>query len=321
MRRLLALAGLLAGFCCSGLAWGQAVKVINSLPDFEQFWSEAQGKPFEEQERLWTSFEAKYPDIYERIVFPRSDPNWRQRRLDKLRTTFARLPALAPRIIALMRGADSTAEHAAERFRQDFPDLEPGTPVVFIPIATFNAAVRPPEVLPRYGRYTLVLGADFIIDNHDVLDVDFAHEFFHVYHFGKLRDRPNGSTMAAPLWVEGFATYVSAAMNPSAAPASIFMDAELASACTPANVARWSKQYLHIAGQGADSPELQSAWFRIVSATRPRRRGYCVGYHVARVLAASNKLSDMAGWDETVYQAQVASALRTLAGPDPMMAR
>lgn len=308
---------LLAGLCALVVLLAPAraadVRVINALDDFRTFRSQAQGKGFAEQERLWTAFEAKYPDVYQRIAFPRSDPGWEERRLAKLREAFARLPAAGGAIEAMMEGAEALAQRQAAAFRKTFPDLPADMLVVFVPIATFNAAVRPAETMSVYGRAALVIGVDYVLDNRDVVDSLFAHEFFHVYHFGKLAGRPSNSTMASPLWIEGLATYVSAVMNPAVAPASILLDPALAEACTPANVRAWAKDYQQMLGQDASSPALQRAWFRSVSDAKPRRRGYCLGFHVARVLARGNSLQEMAAWDETVYQPRIAAALSELA--------
>jgi hypothetical protein len=46
------------------------------------------------------------------------------------------------------------------------------------------------------------------------------------------------------------------------------------------------------------------------------RRGYCLGYHVAKRLAAGATMGTMASWDETVFQAKIEGELRALAsGP------
>lgn len=291
----------------------QEVRIVNSLGDFERFLAQASGKDFPQQEVLWREFEARYPGIYEDIVFPRSDPDWRARRIARLKTSFARMPEMAPHIVAMMRRADAIANGQAALFRKVFPDLQPGTSLVFIPLSTFNVAARP----TAYGPFSLVVGVDYILQNHDVLDSLFAHEFFHVYHFGKLKDRPHGSTMASPLWIEGFATFVSAQLNPTVAAVSILMDPALAAACTPDNVRRWASDYRAIVRQDADRADLQAAWFRMTTPEPLARRGYCLGLHVARLLAEATPMQTMATWDETVYQPKIEAALDVLAGQAP----
>ncbi len=304
---LLSLAALLD----CGAATGQEVRVINSLGDYERFLAAASGKQFEQQEQLWAAFEARFPDIYQDIVFPRSDPNWRAKRRARLQHAFQQLPVAAPRITEMMRHADVIANGQAALFRNAFPDLQPGTPLVFIPISTFNVAAQPTS----YGPRSLVVGVDFILENHDVLESLFAHEFFHVYHFGKLEGKPYGSTMASPLWIEGFATFVSARLNPAVPPESIFMSPALAAACTPANLRAWAAEYLKFMHSSAGDVELQSAWFRIATPQPLPRRGYCLGFHVTQLLARDHSLASMASWDEIVYQPHIEAALKELAAP------
>jgi hypothetical protein len=313
MPKLLVALSLLAGLLLPGYAFGQ-IRVINTLTDFEQFWGAAQGKPFEQQEQLWAAFEAKYPDIYQGIVFPRSNPNWQQSRTSKLKSAFSDMPAMAPRIMAILEQADAIANAQLATFLKEFPDLAAGTPVIFIPLSTFNAAVRPAAVMTSTGRTSLVLGVDYLIENDDALDAVFMHEFFHIYQFDGLEGRPYGSNMASPLWFEGFATYLSARLNPSVATKRIYMDSELATACTPDNIRKWSGEYLQLYRKEVDKA-MHTAWFRVSTKERPKRRGYCVGAQVVQLLAQSHSLLEMAKWDETIYEPHIGAALEKLAMP------
>lgn len=316
MFRLFAVAGLVSALLAPAAAASPALKVVNTLSDFRQFWAAAAGKPFAEQEQLFSAFEARYPDIYQNIVFPRSDTGWKERRLARLREAFTRMaaPGGFARIEAMMARADTIAAGQAAAFARDLPGLARGTPVIFIPVSTFNAAVRPAEVMTSYGQRALVIGVDFLLDNGDALDVVFAHELFHLYHFDRLEGKPFGSTMATPLWIEGFATYVSERLNPGQPARAIYMDEALAAACTDANASAWAAQFLPLLGRGASDAAAQKDWFRITGDAPLKRRGYCLGAKVAAQLAAQGEtLASMAAWDETVYEAKIGAALKGMA--------
>jgi hypothetical protein len=316
MFRLLAAAVVVSALLAPPGAAGQALKVVNTVGDFRQFWTAAAGKPFSEQEQLFRAFEARYPDLYQNIVFPRSDPRWQERRMARLREAFPRMaaPGGFARIAAMMDRADAIAAAQAAVFAKSLPGLARGTPVIFIPVSTFNAAVRSADVMTSYGQRALVIGVDYLMDNGDALDVVFAHELFHLYHFDRLEGRPFGSTMATPLWIEGFATYVSERLNPGQPARAIYMDQALAEACTDANASDWAAQYLPLLGRDAGDAALQKDWFRSTGDAPLKRRGYCLGAKVAAKLAAQGEtLAAMAAWDETEYEAKIGAALKVMA--------
>ncbi len=312
-RCVLALAVLLAG-----PALAQSVTVISAYDDFARFWAAAKDTDGAEQERLWASFEAKYRDVYDEVVFVHDAPDWQARRSAELRAAFARLPAEQAAFDALFANAATITATQLASFRRAFPDLHDGMTVVFLPLLPFNAGSRK---LARYGGDTLLIGVQKVVENGDALPVLFAHEFFHMYQFDALKALTSGETMASPLWYEGLGSYVSAVMVPQASPAQVLMSAPLAQACDAKAVRQWSRQYLQIvarAWSGEQGASMHKEWFRSTGSAPIKRRGYCVGYHVAALLAKTHTLQQMAHWDEPTYLPEVSAALRTLADGAPL---
>ena len=215
--RALALTLLMLG---PALAMAQTVRVISSYDDFRQFWSQARGKEFDEQEKLWTVFETKYSAVYDEVVFPHDSPGWREHRSAALRAAFAALARDEAPFDALFAHAAKLTAAQLARFHAAFPDARNVVTVLFLPLLPFNAG---PRHIERYGGDTLLVGVQQVVDNHDQLPVLFAHEFFHMYQFDALKAMRSGETMASPLWFEGFASYVSAVLEPNAGAAQVFM--------------------------------------------------------------------------------------------------
>jgi hypothetical protein len=308
MKKFKTLAYIIIGIFVSKLAFCQELKIVNSGEDFKQFWSQAKGKNFAEQNVLWLTFEEKYQDIYDTLVFPKTNSNWEKDREAVLEKSFGRMPANENKLFESLDSASSVAWSQVKRFKKVFPDLEDGTPVIFLPVSQANGTAI---TLPTYGRRALVIGLDTILNLHNNLDVVFSHEFFHIYHFKQLENTAFGETMSTQLWVEGFATFESSVLNPGADYDAIFMDANLASACTSENVREWSKQYLKIYTFPVDTNLLKS-WFRVSGTEMPKRRGYCVGFNVIKLLAKETPLATMAKWGEQTYVERTGWALNQL---------
>jgi len=214
--RALALTLLMA---CPTLAPAQTVKVISAYDDFRQFWAQARDQEFSKQEALWAVFEAKYGEVYDEVVFPHDRPDWQAHRSAALRAAFAALARDEGPFDALFAHAATITTTQLARFRAAFPDQHSNLTVLFLPLLPFNAGSRH---IARYGGDTLLVGVQQVVDNHDVLPVLFAHEFFHMYQFDALKDLRSGETMTSPLWFEGFASYVSAVLEPNASAAQVY---------------------------------------------------------------------------------------------------
>lgn len=290
------------------------VQVINAGKDFKIFWQSAEGKTFEEQEKLWTVFEDKYREIYDTVVFDKSNPNWQNKRIDRLKWLFSRLPNIASNMNELFDHAEEMSISQTNRFKKSFPDLQEGTPIVFLPGLTFDGKA---QFLPSFGRTTLLIGVDLVADINVSLDILFSHEFFHVYQFELLKNKTIWQTFSSPLWFEGFATYASGILNPASSEEKLLMDEKLATECNNQNnIQAWSKDYLSLYdNQSTDlntRNNLYKDWFLVSGGSNPKRRGYCLGFRVIQKIASQYSIQDMVRWDESTFILKIGEALNAL---------
>jgi hypothetical protein len=301
-------------FLVPQLIFASEIQVINTGKDFQIFWQNAEGKTFEEQEKLWTVFEDKYREIYDTVVFDKSNPNWQNRRIEMLKWLFSRLPYIASNMNMLFDHAEEMTLSQTTRFKETFPDLQEGIPVVFLPGLTFNGKA---QLLPSFGRTTLFIGVDRVIDRNDPVDILFSHEFFHIYQFEFLKNKTIWQTFSSPLWFEGIATYASGILNPGSSEEKLLMDEKLSIECkNQKNIQEWSNDYLLFYNKySLDDNTLNNLykdWFLISGDSNPKRRGYCLGFRVIQTIASQNNLQDMVRWDESTYILKVGEALNNL---------
>ena len=268
----------------------------------------------------WDVFEAKYAQIYENRIYKIQEPGWQSRIMQRRALFFPEVTALRDNMLKMFDEAGQIVAIQEARFKKQFPDMPQDIPVYFLPsLFSFNGSVFD---LPQHGRSGLLMGVDFIVRRRDNLDVLFAHEFFHAYHEDKISKRnanestteSTTETMATPLWLEGFATYVSGILNPTASVADLLMDPVLAKDCArPEFVRELAKLYESILT--TDGETTYSDWFLMSGTTQPTRRGYCLGLHVVGRLAKTHDLSEMTSWSESRYSIEALKVLREIQSP------
>lgn len=289
-------------------AQAQNIKLTSTLPDFQQFWSNAKGKDIAEQEKLWRQFEGKYAAVYEQILPSASTSAGKTQHTDKVRHLLNTLPATVDAVFQLYGKAAHFTQAQAARFKQHFPDMQDGMQVIYLPTLGINGAQRNVEAM---GGEVLIIGVDRIAESGESLDVLFSHEFFHLYLSNKIRHLPSGATMASPLWHEGLATYVSKVMTPDSSPAQQLMQPELALACTADNVKIWAREYARVI-RLEPAGKQYADWFRVVSEQPVKRRGYCLGLHASSLIATKHSLMEMTTWGEAQFLPKLEQALAEL---------
>src|SRR3989339_1548840 len=279
-----------------------AANVINLGPQFNQDMSGWRDLDDEQKNILLDNFESKNQFLYDTGVYRKGDGDWTARKTKRREIFFKELPNIETKMNILFDAAERLVTEKEFAFKKLFPDLSDNIPVVFMPsIFSFNGRVM---LLPEFKRNGLLMGVDFISYRSDNLDVLFSHEFFHAYHFDKLPDGSIWKTMATPLWLEGFATYVSGLLNPTQSTAVLLMDNELANHCNDhAFVKTWAKEYLVALNSGGE--QIYDDWFSMGGQTKPTRRGYCLGFKVVEEIAKSSNLNEMVVWTEDDFSKEI----------------
>jgi uncharacterized protein YjaZ len=187
------------------------------------------------------------------------------------------------------------------------------TTVYFLPGFTFNGKVD--RLTPDAQKPSLFVGTDRTVDFKSDVEVLMAHELFHVHHFEQVTEM--GKIFSVALWTEGLASYASGEIAGVEDLAEILMDSTLAAGCQNAEtVHQWAQEFRAIAELSEEVPEaeeLYRAWFLMPESQPVKRRGYCVGYHVAKRVAASGvSLSEMAHLGYAAFHPRVMKILSEL---------
>jgi hypothetical protein len=145
------------------------------------------------------------------------------------------------------------------------------------------------------GRTDLIFGADMMATLHadDDLTPLFHHELFHVYH--EPRFSCGTEAVWKNLWEEGLAVYVSQALNPKATPAEMLLNfphgmPDATEAQLPAAWAQLERELDNT------DPALYAELFSTAQSksTLPARRGYYLGYLLAKEAGKSSDVTTLA---------------------------
>jgi len=174
-------------------------------------------------------------------------------------------------------------------FQKAFPDYRPKGDLYFVhSLGEMDGGMRSFK-----GRSYFIFGADMMTRIHGEGDEAgfFHHELFHDYHAtGCAEER-----VWTSLWQEGLATYVSRTMNPSASNAELLLD-------FPRNLVSDTERQLdrafeHLAANlESKDPAVYAGLFMMKGdgTGLPARRGYYLGYLVAREAGKTRDLQALA---------------------------
>lgn len=287
-----------------------ALEHVDTERAVAEFLAATETLPQSEWMGAWEKLEREFQPFYDLMVFDRTRPDWQIRRSEKLARSFADLPRLRPAMKELNARQRRFIAESEAGFQAVFPNARLNTRVFFLPGLSFNGKVND----DASGSTVLGVGIDVCAKLDSSIPVLMAHELFHVHHFdaaGRLAD-----TFARPLWSEGFATYASGVLTGSTGPAALLMDERLAQACAdPILIRGWSEEYLRVFDLplAEANEEHYRAWFSAGAALPYTRRGYCVGYHVAKALAERESLEALTRWTDADFLPEVRAELQRLA--------
>lgn len=301
-------------------------QVVNLGKNFSQFWEKSKAEPFEVQLRIWDEvIEAPYQEFYNEMVWQKSrNPQWRERKLRRLKEFFGKYPTLYPAMMSEFDQFDSTLKLQIEKFVQFFPDANFDLPIYAAPTVTFNGkGGEGGESGDKLGKTVLAFGIDMIIDLKNDPDVLYSHELFHIYHTSAIGMNEQvffkQGRLTLPLWLEGLATYVSQKMNPNASPNAVLMDKDLPKVSRP-QIRQLAKMFLKESDEAAfdmNKPEIYKKWFAVdpgfkLQGPFPARSGYLLGLKVAEDLSKNHSLHEMVHWNVDAIHSHVKIALSNL---------
>lgn len=227
-----------------------------------------------------------HPEIYGKPQVFNTDLATLERYLDGLG------PYL-PAIEHIHRRFEEQRTSIQAKFLNAFPDFDTARTRVYLMLSLFRFDGKIPHDNPRM----LLLGLDGLAKFHGAdarLPVILSHELFHLYHFqvNPLPRDPDQVELYRLIWQEGLATYVSQVLNPDASLADVLLDPRLA-----VEGPRFIPQSAHgLLNQLESTDDATTALY--LSYHRggqiPARMGYLIGYEIARKMAATHRIAELA---------------------------
>jgi len=304
MRTILSIAALIV----SGAACAQntpAPKIVNLADKFLEVWDRNAGKPeasFVQDFRA--SIEPGFPAFYGIARY--AGKKTQEQRDTEIAGAFREFAALRPLYIEKTRAfADELPQHMGT-FLKHFPDYQPSTIYLIHTLGEMDGGQRKLD-----GKVHFIFGPDAMAKYHGKGRVApfFHHELFHDY-------RPmncEGGKVWSHLWSEGLATYVAKALNPDASNAELMLEipANMVAEVRAQPQLAWSDLQSRLDhGRGPSYDGL----FRGLGGEPglPARRGYYLGYLVAREAAKKHSLPQLAALSCSQIQEEVSAAVEKL---------
>lgn len=296
-----------ASLClCANAKSADNLIVYDLVPELNNFLREAP-KEKESRAKLFAQTMIRpHPEIYDRPEVFKTDIGTLEQYLDGL-------GAYLPAIERIHQRFEEQRASIQTKFLNAFPDFNASRAKIYLMLSLFRFDGKIPHDNPRM----LLLGLDGLAKFHGAevgLPVILSHELFHVYHF-QVNPLPNNIDeiqLYRLIWQEGLATYVSQMLNPDASLGEVLLDARLAEE-GPKFVPTVARSLL---------PELEStddATTALYLSYRrggliPARMGYLIGYEIAKKMAATHPITELArlrGWSLQVLVRREIQSLAT----------
>jgi hypothetical protein len=268
------------------LSAASSLIVCDLIPDLFNFLRIAPAEK-ESRARLFVqSVIQPHPEVYDRPQIFKTDTA-------SLEQYLAVLPAYLPAIKQIHSRFQEQYEPIEAAFLKEFPDFEFSKARVYLMLSLFRFDGK----IPHDNPHLLLLGLDGLAKFHGAdtrLSVILTHELFHVYHFqvNPLPRNIDHLGLYRLIWQEGLATYVSKQLNPDASLAEVLLDPRLA---------QEGPRYIPVVARDLMA-QLESVddvtTARYLSYWRggqiPARMGYLIGYEIARKMAATKSVRELA---------------------------
>jgi len=271
--------------CLSAPAAGN-IMVYDFIPDLLSFLQIAPEKKASRAKLFEQLMIRPHPEIYNRPQIFKTD-------IGTLEQYLAELNGYLPAIKHIHRDFEEQGASIQAKFLKAFPDFDSSRAKVYLMLSLFRFDGKIPHDNPRM----LLLGLDGMAKFHGAharLPVILSHELFHIYHF-QVNPLPRDADqieLYRLIWQEGLATYLSQVLNPDASLADVLLDPRLAEE-GPRFVPMFARNLL---GQLESTDDDTTA--RYLSYRRggqfPARMGYLIGYEIARRMAATSQITELA---------------------------
>ena len=260
--------------------------VYDLIPDLYNFLRIAPEKRETRAELFAQLLLRPHPEIYGRPQIFKTDLGTLEQYLDGLN-------AYLPAIEEIHSRFEKQRTSIETRFLNAFPDFDSSRAKVYLMLSLFRFDGK----IPHDNPCMLLLGLDGLAKFHgaDVrLPVILSHELFHIYHFqvNPLPRDVDQVELYRLVWQEGLATYVSQVLNPEESLADVLLDPRLAEE-GPKFVPMFAHSLLaHLESKDDATTAVYLSYRR--GGLVPARMGYLIGYEIARKIAATRPITELA---------------------------
>ena len=267
--------------------------IHDTTPQFIAFWEAAKDLALDDQIAL---FEAKVVPTFP-LFYKDTFENWQERGISKrdgFKKVFEAYPAVHEQFKAQSAFIAAQLKENIKTLLKTFPEFKPDFEVNLLhSFDQFDGGIR------DFGTENVyfLLGADRLANDPKGTDRTpfFHHEIFHIYHCLQkhdLQNAPKKTLLWGFLWIEGLATYISEALNPGATLGDIMLG-DPALECAPCMLDLWNSLSKDL--ESSDK-ETYKSYFLMASThpTIPKKAGYYLGYLIAKELAKTYSLQELA---------------------------
>jgi Predicted Zn-dependent protease (DUF2268) len=280
---LIFLSGVYPWFCSSAAS---NLIVYDLIPDLFNFLRIAPEEK-ESRARLFAqSVIQSHPEVYDRPQIFKTDNA-------SLEQYLGVLPTYLPAIRQIHNRFQEEYEPIEANFLKEFPDFDYSKARVYLMLSLFRFDGK----IPHDNPHLLLLGLDGLAKFHGAntrLSVILSHELFHVYHFqvNPLPRNIDDVALYRLVWQEGLATYVSKQLNPDASLADVLLDPRLAQE-GPKYIPVVARDLLtQLESVDDATTAMYLSYWR--GGRIPGRMGYLIGYEIARRMATTKSVRDLA---------------------------
>jgi hypothetical protein len=263
-------------------------KIVNIVDDFLNFWEQARGKRMSRQRKLWARLvESKHQEYFERGIYQNASP---QNRAALLNQFLVQVPSRINRLKEFNKTAEEEVRIALYNFKMRFPFYHQRQDIyIGLSFFMFDGSVR--SLKNELGvPDTLCLGAEVLADYPlEQLQIAFAHEFFHLYHFSFLFNQPSLAqirTAHFPLIIEGLAVAGAETVYPAMPPTLYLHYTHKQFESQREELSANARKFLELIKEDATSDKYEHWFTDAGSENVPKRGGYLLGYEVAQRIMA-----------------------------------
>ncbi|WP_342115716.1 hypothetical protein [Pseudoduganella sp. OTU4001] len=280
-----------------------ADSVRNIAPEFVKVFDATAQLPMPERVAAMSqSLMAQYPEFYSR-----RKPAQHDKRVQRAIEGF---PALRAAYVDKAEKFGAALEQHMKTFNATFPNYQNTTPIALVhSLGEMDGGPR-----ELNGKLHLVFGADMMAElnpNGNAAPL-FHHELFHIMHTKKFSCETN--PLWAALWGEGLAVYVSDVMNPGASERELLLDVpDDMAAKTRASLPQSWAHALSVLDSTDEKVAAEMFTMSAKDSQLPVRRGYYLGYLVAKEAGKTRGLAELAALDCKQADVLVHETVRKLA--------